>query len=166
MLRPWRWPGHLRITHERLTARHAVQMLPSRAAMALVPFYDYVDRCTTAGHRLLIVGLIPEAAVFAQRAFAGGQAALVSGYYEDERYQRSIVERLEREVVPFALIQGTSDTDDLDATFPLVASYVRARYGPFATFGDEEGPAGVRVLRHQSQPVTRLDGVTGWPCLK
>jgi hypothetical protein len=166
MLRPWRWPGHVRITHERLTARHAPQMLPSRAAMALVPFYDYVDRCTTAGHRLLIVGLIPEAAVFARRAFAGGQAALFSGYYEDERYQRSIVERLEREVVPFVLIQGEADTDDFASTFPLVAGHVSARYVPFATFGDEHGPGGVRVLRDRSQPVTLDDRATGLPCLK
>jgi hypothetical protein len=166
MLRPWRWPGQVRLTYERLTARHAGPMLPSRAAMALVPFYEYVARCTTAGQRLLIVGLIPEAVVFAQRAFAGGQAALFSGYYEDERSQRSIVGHLEREVVPFVLIQGAAGRDDFASAFPLVAGYVLARYVPFATFGDQNGPGGVRVLRDRSQPVTQDDRVTGWPCLK
>ena len=165
MLRPfWRWPDHIRLTRERLTAPHAEQMLPSIAAKALVPFYDYVGRCTAARDRLLIVGLIPEAAVFARRGFAGGQAALFSGYYEDERYQRSIVNRLRREAVPLVLVQGESADDDFDSTFPIVAGYVRARYVPLATVGDARGPGGVSLLRLGSQPVTPADGVTGWPC--
>jgi hypothetical protein len=167
MLQPfWRWPERLRVTRDRLTAPHAEQMLPSRAAMALTPFYQYVARCTAADDRLLIVGLIPEAAVFARRAFAGGQMALIAGYYEDERHQRSIVRHLQREKAPFVLIQGGADADDFAAAFPMVAGYVRARYVPFATYGDADGPAGVRVIRDAGKPVARLDHATGLPCLR
>jgi hypothetical protein len=167
LLRPfWHWPGQVQVTRERLNARHAPQMMPSRAAAALVPFYDYADRCLADTHRLLIVGLIPEAAVFARRAYAGGQVAVFGGYYEDERYQRSIVTRLEREVVPFVLIQGGPDHNDFDATFPTVAKHVRARYLPFATFGDAGSSSGVHVMRDASVPVTGQDAATGWPCVK
>ena len=72
------WRETLSSTRSALKARHAEGQLPSRAAVALVPFYAYVDRCTRPEHRLLAVGNIAEVPVFARRAFAGRHAR-VSG---------------------------------------------------------------------------------------
>ena len=75
---------------------HAERQLPSRTAHALWPFYAYLDRCTTREHRLLVGGFAPEVPVLTQRAFAGGQLGFVQGYYEGERYQRLVLQRLAR----------------------------------------------------------------------
>jgi hypothetical protein len=50
--------------------------------------------------------MITEVSYFAQRGFAGGQAALVSGYFEGETYQRAVVTTLQKQSVPFVVIPG------------------------------------------------------------
>jgi hypothetical protein len=45
-----------------------------------------------------------------------------------------------------------------------VAGYVRQRFVPLATFGDEEETK-VDVLIDPTVPASSRDTVTGWPCL-
>jgi hypothetical protein len=146
-----------------LHERHAERQLPSRTAHALWPFYAYVDRCTTPQHRLLVGGFAPEVPVFTQRAFAGGQLGFVQGYYEDDVYQRLVLQRLAREVVPFVVLPGEAAINQFSAGFPLVANYVRIRYVPLVTLGEDAG-TGVQVLFDSSLPVASRDAETGWPC--
>jgi len=158
-----RWPASVRDTRAALEAPHASAVLPSSAAEALIPFFDYVRRCTSPRSRLLVVGLVPEVSFFAHRPFAGGQVILPAGYFEAERYQRAVVDKLSRQTVPFVVIPGTSYIDSFDDSFSIVAAHVRQHYIPLATFGDEpETKVDVLIDRRLSFP--GLDPTTGWPC--
>jgi hypothetical protein len=134
---------------------------PSRAASALVPFFHYLDRCTTERDRLFLGGMIPEVAYLARRPFAGG------GYehynFDSDINQRQVVDRLRRQLVPFAIIPTGSDTglDDL----PILASYIHARYVPLTALpiSDSEG---VQILVDSSLTPESRDAETGWPCFK
>ena len=157
------WPQYAARTRARLEAPHDDIVLPTGASRVLVPFYDYVARCTTPEHRVLVAGLIPEVVFFTHRPFAGGQAILPGGYFAAERYQRAVVDTLSRQTAPFVIIPGRRYIDDFDAAFPLVAEYVRGRYGPLATLTDEDEM--VDVLIDRGVRATRRDEATGWPCL-
>lgn len=160
-----RVPEFLREVSSTLRARRAESQLPSRAAAALLPFYPYVDRCTTRDHRLLVVGNVPEVLIFTQRAFAGGQPAFVGGYYLSETYQRSVLKRMRQEVVPFVLIPGEAYSSEFSVAFPLVADYVRRRYVPLATFGADAATS-VQVMFDSTLPIPRRDAETGLPCFR
>jgi hypothetical protein len=164
LLEPWtRWPDSVRETRAALEAPHASAVLPSSAAEALIPFFDYVRRCTSPRSRLLVVGLVPEVSFFAHRPFAGGQVILPAGYFEAERYQRAVVDRLSRQTVPFVVIPGTSYIDSFDDSFSIVAAHVRQHYIPLATFGDEPETK-VDVLIDHRLSFPGRDPTTGWPC--
>jgi hypothetical protein len=132
---------------------------PSRAAAALRPFLDYLDRCTTPSHRLFLGGLIPEVAYLARRPFAGG------GYehynFSSERNQRRVIERLRGQLVPFALIPRGGDSE-LD--LPLVAGYLQQRYVPLADFAVDASEH-VEILIGRDLSAASRDSTTGWPCL-
>ena len=159
------WRETLSSTRSALKARHAEGQLPSRAAVALVPFYAYVDRCTRPDHRLLAVGNIAEVPVFARRAFAGGMPAFLGGYYDSEAYQRQALERLGRQVVPLALIPGESYAGNFAQGFPLLAAYMSGRYAPLGTYGEDAGTS-IQVLFDTTLTVQARDPETGWPCFK
>jgi hypothetical protein len=158
-----RLPEFIDEVESALRERHAERQLPSRTAQALWPFYAYVERCTTRHHRLLVGGFAPEVPVFTQRAFAGGQPGFVQGYYDDEVYQRLVLRRLARQVVPFVVLPGEAAINQFGAGFPLVASYVRIRYVPLVTLGPDAA-TGVQVLFDSTLPVAARDPETGWPC--
>jgi hypothetical protein len=133
---------------------------PSRTASVLRPFFLYLDRCTAERHRLFLGGLIPEVAYLARRPFAGG------GYehynFSSPTNQRRVVERLRRQLVPFALIPSKSAAE-LDVDLPDVAAYFRERYVPLADFRitDDER---IHILIDSTLPSTSQDAETGWPC--
>jgi hypothetical protein len=132
---------------------------PSRAATALRPFFEYLDRCTTEDHRLFLGGLIPEAAYLARRPFAGG------GYehynFSSPANQQRVIERLRSQLVPFALIPGgEAELADLQ----IVAGYLHGRYVPLADFNVDGGGEYVEVLVDTNVPPTSRDASTGWPC--
>lgn len=157
-----RWPGFMRVTASRLKAPHAEKVMPSRVAAALQPFYLYVARCTTRRHRLLVAGNIPEILFFTQRAFAAGRPAFVQSYYDSEAYQQEALTRMSREAVPFVVMPGRSYAADFSTIFPLVATYVRERYVPLATFGDAD--TGAQVMVDRTLSTAARDPSTGWPC--
>ena len=166
LLRPMAgWMDSVLDAESALLSRFSERMIPSRTSASLLPFYAYVGRCTAPHHRVLVVGYIPEAPFFLQRAFAGGQAILFGGYFEAERYQRSVLRKLKQEVVPFVLISGEGHTTNFDTAFPLVAGHVRERYEPMATFTDDVGRR-VHVVLDPALPVRGRDAATGWPCLR
>jgi hypothetical protein len=165
LLVTWRrLPEFLReVGSELRSLRAERQLSTSRTAYILSPFYAYVDRCTTRHHRLLVGGYAPEVSVFARRGFAGGQSVYMHGYYGGEVYQRLVLQRLGREVVPFVLLPGDAAINQFYNGFPLVANYVRIRYTPLVTLGAEPATA-VQILFDGSLPVAARDPETGWPC--
>ena len=163
---PWsRLPGSLAEVSSLLRNPRTDVQSPSGASRELMPFYAYVDRCTTRQHRLLVVGFVPEVLVLAQRGFAGGMALFVANYYEGEQYQRAALQRLGGQLVPFVLIPGRDAAAGFDGEFPLVAAHVRGRYEPLAMLGTNPATS-VAVLFDRTIPVTARDSETGWPCLK
>jgi hypothetical protein len=157
-----RWPEFIQVTASRLSAPHAEKVMPSRPAAALQPFYLYVARCTTRRHRMLVAGNIPEILFFAQRAFAAGRPAFVQSYYDSDAYQREALTIMSRELVPFVAMPGRSYAADFGSTYPLVATYVRERYEPLATFGDAD--TGAQVMVDRTLSTGARDPSTGWPC--
>jgi hypothetical protein len=133
---------------------------PSRVVMPLRPFFSYVDRCTTEHHRIFVAGMIPEVPYYARRAFAGG------GYehynYRSEVNQRRVVGRLEREVVPFALIPSEA-AEELWNDLPIVSAYFRSRYVPLAEIPIYQDRS-VQIMVDRTLRSTHVDAATGWPC--
>jgi hypothetical protein len=144
-----------------LESPHAERQLPSRTAHALWTFYPYLDRCTTISHRLLVAGFAPEVPVLTRRAFAGGQAGFVEGYYGSEAHQQSVLKHLSQEVVPFVVIPEPA-ANQFRSGFRLLDSYLRIRYEPLVTLGDPG--QGVQILFDSALPVAARDPETGWPC--
>lgn len=147
-----------------LRGPNLARLVPSSSAEGLLPFYDYVARCTTREHRLILVGFIPEVPFFTKRMFAGGRPAFVAGYYDSWAYQQSVLAHLRQQTVPFVLVAGSS-AREFDRSFPLVARDVRLRYVPLATFGDDPA-ANVQVLVDRTLPVSASDADTSWPCFR
>jgi hypothetical protein len=134
---------------------------PSRTASTLRPFFSYLDRCTTKRHRLFLGGFIPEVAYLARRPFAGGGYEYYN--YSSRINQRRVVDRLRRQLVPFALIPTGGDTELED--LPIVAGYLRSRYVLLADLfvsGDNR----IQILVDDSLPSMSSDAETGWPCFR
>jgi hypothetical protein len=144
-----------------LRARFTDNELPTRAARSLVPFFQYTDRCTTPGDRILVGGFLVEAPFYAQRLFAGGQEYF-DGIFDSPENQRSAVDHLRRQRVPL-MILPSDVAGEFDRQFPVVADYVHARYAPLATVAVDDDLS-VRVLVDRQWPSVVKDPATGWPC--
>jgi len=160
----WSRPGSLLVhfAERSATLRDALTAdPPSRTVPVLHPFLAYLDRCTTEQHHLFLGGFIPEVAYLARRPFAGGA-------YEDYNFsspvdQRRVVDRLRRQLVPFALIPSGSASDLEELT--IVAGHFRGRYVLLADLlvaGDDR----ISILLDGSLPSMSRDAETGWPCFK
>src|SRR5262245_51459600 len=59
--------------------------VPSRNSEALMPFFAYVERCSSPQDRLVMTGLQPDVFVLANRGFAGGQMAYRPAFYATDK---------------------------------------------------------------------------------
>ncbi len=134
---------------------------PSRVIPALIPFFSYLDRCTTVQDRLFIGGMIPEVAYYARRAFAGG--AYEHYNYPSDTNQALVVSRLLEQQVPFALIPSKR-ASDLYEGLPIVARHIRSRYRPLTVIPISDDST-IQILIDSRAPWSSIDAATGWPCL-
>ncbi len=133
---------------------------PSRTAIALDPFFRYLDRCTTERHRLFLGGFIPEVAYLARRPFAGGGFEHYN--FSSPVNQERVVRRLQQQLVPFALIPSAT-ASELDDDLPLVAAFFHGRYDLLADL-PVAGEERIRIYVDRTlAPISRDPG-TGWPC--
>ena len=137
---------------------------PSRYTTALMPFFAYLDRCTSSDDRMVVTSLMPEVLVMAGRGFGGGTVALI-GSYQFESGEDRTIERLQAQSVPFAL---TIDSDEgFRRSFGRLAAYLTREYEPMVDIPVEGvGPPGVRVLVKRDRPSARTDPATGWRCFR
>jgi hypothetical protein len=151
---------------DELRERFNARQMPSRAVLALVPFFQYVDRCTTVEHRLLLLGLIPEVGVYAERLVAGGRLSILPFYNDGPDERRELQDRLERQTVPFALVTP-NDKEAVWAAYPELATLVRDEYRPLVNYYsvDTEQPA-VEVFVSRTLAPRGIDSTTGWPCFR
>ena len=78
---------------------------PSRFSTALMPFFAYVDRCTSPSDRLIVTGEFPDVLVLAGRGFAG-DGVVFGSWYSSATHQERTIERLLAQPALFVLHMG------------------------------------------------------------
>jgi hypothetical protein len=137
--------------------------VPSRNSEALLPFYGYVERCTSPRDRLVMTGLSPDVFVLANRGFAGGQMAYRPAFYATEKDQRKAIARMQAQSVPFVIV-SLEEEAGFRGALPLVAAYVDAHYQPLARIAVPD-TRGLQIYVEKGRRAAGLDAATGWPCL-
>lgn len=157
-------PRLLREQTSELTARYAREQLPDGRLVPLFPFFEYLDRCTTTRHRLLVTGNAPEIYVYAGRPFAAGHASFVEGYSQSDAERQHMLTEVQRQVIAFTIVLS----DQFDAWqrgFPELDAFVQQRFRPLTEIPVDDERT-IRVLVHAGLPPSRVDAATGWPCFK
>jgi hypothetical protein len=133
--------------------------MPSRIIQGLVPWLQYIQRCTAADERLLVAGDAPEIFIYARRGFAGGQYLMRSGFFSTPADERRMLDRLQGQQVPIALVLSPSEA----SLFPFVLAEIERSFTPVQEVPIEEyGSVSVRVNRRMTP--TGTDAMTGLPC--
>jgi len=154
--------GRARKSFDLLALPHRQDVAPpSRVALALMPFFAYVDRCSTTSDQLIVTSDFPEVPVLAGRAFAGDGVVLGS-WYSSARHQEATADELRSQPPLFVVyIDGAS----FQARYPSIAAFVRDHYAPMAEV-PVEGSGTVVILTPRLRMPARTDEATGWPCFK
>jgi hypothetical protein len=162
LLAPWGTiPGRFGERAEQYRTRFEDYLIPSGEVLRLVPFFNYVDRCTTTAHRLLNVGFAVEVPYFARRAFAGG-ISYFAGYPAIPELDQRVLTKMRSEVVPFVLV-ASEFANEFPARFPLTERYVRVRYTPLLDVKIRDDLT-MHILIDPNLPSRGRDQETGYPC--
>jgi len=145
----------------RLNDRFSGRRMPPSGVLALVPFFEYLDRCATREDRLFVAGYAREIYVYARHPFGGGEKVFLRGSFASSEDQQYIVDRLTRQRVLFALT-----LDDVFETwrdgFPDVGRFLMTHFMPFAEVVAPNRT--IRILANSAIRPHGTDEVTGWPC--
>lgn len=149
-----------------LQARFDLRYVPSGLITAMVPFFEYVDRCTSDEHRVFVAAYAPEIFTYSRRLFAGGHGQFIQGYQVSDAAQQQIVDRMMRQFVLFAIMLSDAEAGWRAESVPVDA-YIRAHFEPMAEIFVDESRT-VRVLVHTGSDAIRTgtDSKTGWPCFR
>jgi hypothetical protein len=154
-------PERFRERRAQLTDRFSESQMPNDAIEALIPVFRYLARCTAPDDRILNLGYGSEVPVFARRGFAGG-LSYFGAYPSGEARERLVLDRLDRQVVPVAIL-ATDFATELEQRFPRVAAHVRARYRQVADL-EVRDDLHLRVLVDTTLAAPTRDPETGFPC--
>ena len=136
--------------------------VPSRNSEALLPFFAYIERCSSPNDRLVMTGLWPDVFVLANRGFAGGQMAYRPAFYAAEKDQRKAIARMQSQSVPFVIVALEEETGFRGA-LPLIAAYVDTHYEPLALIPVPQ-TRGLQIYVERGRRAAGRDEATGWPC--
>jgi hypothetical protein len=162
LLAPWRTiPGRFGERADEYRNRFDDYVIPSGEVFRLVPFFNYLDRCTTRTHRLLNVGFAVEVPYFARRAFAGG-ISYFAGYPAIPELDQRVLTKMRSEVVPFVLV-ASEFAGEFPVRFPLTERYVRVRYAPLLDVKVRDDLT-IHILVDPALPLRGRDAETGYPC--
>lgn len=135
--------------------------VPSNPSVILMPFFDYVEACTAPGDRLLYAWYAPDVYIVADRGFAGDHRKLFAPFHSTDWEQARTIARLREQRVPFVIIPSERK-QSFEETYQALWNYVRERYVPMATLGEE--PHTFEIFREASWTSASAHGATGWPC--
>ena len=135
---------------------------PSRAAAALMPFFEYLDRCTSPSDRIIVTGEFPDVVVLAGRAFAG-DGVVFGAWYSSRTHQDRSIDRLRMRSAPLAI--HIDDTPQFRLQFGLVQAYLEREYELMTTI-QTNGAGAIPILVQRSRVPVRTDPDTGWPCFR
>jgi hypothetical protein len=157
-------PQLVRDRTAQLKARYDRQQLPDGRILSLVGLFDYLDRCTTPSHRLLVAGNAPEIYVYAQRPFAAGHSTFLEGYYQSEAEQQQMLDRARQQVVAFAVMLSDQESS-FHSTAPGISAFIDANFRPLTEIPTNSDRT-VRVMVRSGLPPLHADATTGWPCYR
>ena len=149
-----------------LQDRFDPRYVPSGRVLMLVPFFEYLDRCTTLKHRLFVAGYAPEIYTYAHRLFAGGHGQFIQGYQVSDAALQQIVARLQRQFVLFAVMLSDEEPGWRAESAPVDA-FIRANFSPMAEIPLDPDRTVRVLLRNGSDAIrTGTDQKTAWPCFR
>ena len=122
----------------------------------------YLSACTSADDRVLVTWAAPEYFYYAQRGFGAGQALFIPRTFAGPADRQRVLERLEHERVPIALI-NESTRDEFSRAYPELAAYLSGSYfvvGHFTTRDQSRIAVAVRY----GVVASASFGTDGWPC--
>jgi hypothetical protein len=134
---------------------------PSRQAEVLMPFFGYLDRCSSIDDRIIVTGEAPDLVVFAGRPFAS-DGAVFGAWYSSARHQDRTVARLQSRPALFVLLM---DLRAFRARFPLIDRYIAVAYETMAVV-PVEGAEAVPILVLRNRTPAGVDAATGWRCFR
>jgi hypothetical protein len=147
---------------DRFDSRHA----PTGRIAAMVPFFEYLDRCTTIEHRLFVAGYAPEIYTYARRLFAGGHGQFIQGYQVSDVALQRIVARLQQTFVLFAVMLSDEERGWRAESAPVDA-FIAAHFSPMADIVLDKDRTLRVLVRNGSDAIrTGTDRKTGWPCFR
>jgi len=133
---------------------------PSRYSGALMPFFGYLDRCTSRSERLIVTGEFPDVLVMAGRRFAG-DGVVFGSWYSSVTHQDRTIARLQARPALFVLHMG--DYATFRNRFGPVDTYLAGQYEPMAEIPVDAG-SDIRILVLRDRRAARVDAETGWRC--
>jgi hypothetical protein len=146
---------------QRLRSPHRDDV-PSRYSLALRPFFDYVDRCTSPSDRLIVTGEFPDVLVLAGRRFAG-DGIVFGSWYSSVTHQDRTIARLRADPALFVLHMG--DAEAFRQKYEQVEAYLQGAYQPMAEVPVDEGGT-IQILVETARQPGGADAATGWPCFR
>lgn len=153
---PERFTDRSRELHDRFTPRQ----MPAGPVRVLMPMFEYLDRCTTTEHRLLLAGFIPEVGVYARRMFAGGRTSFFPGAYRTAADEAFMKARLAHETIAVAVVPSSYAA----SMSPYLEGFIANRFDAVASYPFRDD--GVEVLINRELQATGRDPVTGWSCFR
>jgi len=127
------------------------------------PIVDYLTRCTRPGDRLLLTWFAPEYYLFAGRPFAAGQSQFFRQSFATDRDQALMLARMERQTVPFVLI-NEADQAEFTRAFPRLAAFLAESYTVRARFPRDDEDTTIAVgVRNDLHPRTTFKAPP-WVC--
>jgi 4-amino-4-deoxy-L-arabinose transferase-like glycosyltransferase len=134
---------------------------PSRISEALMPFYAYVDRCTSRDDQFIVTSDYADVLVLAGRGFAS-DGVTFGVWYSSVAHQAQTVAEMQARPALLAILL---DEAEFQRRYPRVAEYVAREYVPMTAI-TVPAAGRVRILAHRSRAATRVDRATGWPCFR
>ena len=109
------------------------RVMSEETADVLIPFFRYLERCTTPADRVLVPGFHPNVQVYTGRPAAGGRLNIIPIYPNTPEARRRIVATVATQQVPFAVVSTRYKSMIWDA-HPELGHYIDTQFRSLRTY--------------------------------